>query len=71
MATQIEVTKNSIIGDVIKTVPGAKQVIEKYFGGGCFTCPGINMETIAFGAAMHNMDPEKIVNEIKQLTEHQ
>jgi hybrid cluster-associated redox disulfide protein len=70
MATQIEVTKNSIIGDVIRTVPGAKQVIEKYFGGGCFTCPGINMETIAFGAAMHNMDPDKIVNEIKQLTEH-
>jgi hypothetical protein len=70
MATQIEVTKNSIIGDIIKTVPGAKQVIEKYFGGGCFTCPGINMETIAFGAAMHNMDPEKIVSEIKQLTEH-
>ncbi len=70
MATQIEVTKNSIIGDIIKTVPGAKQVIEKYFGGGCFTCPGINMETIAFGAAMHNMDPEKIVNEIKLLTEH-
>jgi len=70
MATQIEVTKNSIIGDIIKTVPGAKQVIEKYFGGGCFTCPGINMETIAFGAAMHNMDPEKIVNEIKQLSEH-
>lgn len=70
MATQVEVTKNSIIGDVIRTVPGAKQVIEKYFGGGCFTCPGINMETIAFGSAMHNLDPEKIVNEIKQLTEN-
>lgn len=67
MITQTDVTKNSIIGDVIKNVPGAKQVIEKYFGGGCFTCPGINMETIAFGAAMHNMDPEKIVDEIKKL----
>lgn len=70
MTTQVEVTKNSIIGDVIKTVPGARQVIEKYFGGGCFTCPGINMETIAFGAAMHNMEPEKIVNEIKKLMEN-
>ncbi|RJQ50151.1 MAG: DUF1858 domain-containing protein [Nitrospiraceae bacterium] len=67
MTTQVEVTKNSIIGDVIKTVPGARQVIEKYFGTGCFTCPGINMETIAFGATMHNMDPETIVNEIKKL----
>jgi len=70
MATQIEVTKNSVIGEVIKNVPGARQVIEKYFGGGCFTCPGINMETIAFGATMHNMDPEKIVNEIKKLAEN-
>ena len=71
MTTQIEVTNNSIIGDIIKTVPGAKQVIEKYFGSGCFTCPGINMETIAFGAAMHNMDPEKIVTEIRKLMENQ
>jgi hybrid cluster-associated redox disulfide protein len=68
METKIEVTKNSIIGDVIKSVPGAKEVIQKYFGSGCFTCPGINMETITFGAAMHNMDPEKIVEEIKKLS---
>lgn len=67
MTTKIEVTKDSIIGDVIKTVPGARDVIEKYFGGGCFTCPGINMESIAFGSTMHNLDPEKIVNEIKKL----
>ncbi|MBI4710581.1 MAG: DUF1858 domain-containing protein [Nitrospirae bacterium] len=68
METKTDVTKNSIIGDVIKSVPGAKEVIQKYFGSGCFTCPGINMETITFGAAMHNMDPEKIVDEIKKLS---
>ncbi|UCD36150.1 MAG: DUF1858 domain-containing protein [Nitrospiraceae bacterium] len=66
----IEVTKDSIIGNVIKEVPGAEKVIEKYFGNGCFTCPGINMETIAFGATMHNMDAEKVVNEIRKLTEN-
>jgi hybrid cluster-associated redox disulfide protein len=69
METKIDVTKDSIIGDVIKAVPEAKKVIEKYFGTGCFTCPGINMETIAFGATMHNMDPEKIVEEIRKLKE--
>lgn len=67
--TRIDITKNSLIGDVIKGVPGAKDVIQKYFGSGCFTCPGINMETIAFGATMHNIDPEKIVGEIKKLQE--
>lgn len=67
MQTKIEITKDSIIGEVIRTIPGAKDVIEKYFGNGCFTCPGINMESIAFGATMHNLDPEKIVREIKDL----
>jgi hybrid cluster-associated redox disulfide protein len=61
------VTKDSIIGEVIKDKPGAKDVIGKYFGSGCFTCPGINMESISFGSMMHNIDPEKIVKEINEL----
>jgi len=69
MENKIEVTRDSVIGDVIKAIPGAEKIIQKYFGTGCFTCPGINMESIAFGAAMHNMDPEKIVKEIKTLKE--
>lgn len=60
-------TKDSIIGEVIREIPGAKKVIEKYFGNGCFTCPGINMESISFGSMMHNLDPEKIVKEINEL----
>jgi hybrid cluster-associated redox disulfide protein len=67
MVTSKEITKDSVIGDVLKAVPGAEKVIQKYFGTGCFTCPGINMESIAFGSAMHNVDPEKIVEEIKAL----
>ena len=63
------VTKDSIIGDVIKTVPGARAIIEKYFGNGCFTCPGINMESISFGSMMHNLDAQKIVDEINALEE--
>ncbi len=64
-----KVTKDSIIGDVIKMSPAAKAVIQKYFGNGCFTCPGINMESISFGAMMHNIDPNKIVDEINALEE--
>lgn len=61
------ITKDAVIGDVIKNVSGADKVIEKYFGGGCFTCPGIRVESISFGSMMHNMDPEKIVKEINEL----
>ena len=69
MKSNIIVTKDSIIGDVIKNVPGAEEIIRKHFGSGCFTCPGINVESIAFGSTMHNTNPEIIVNEIKILLE--
>ena len=62
------VTKDSVIGEVIRENPGARDIIQKYFGGGCFTCPGINMESIAFGSMMHNLDPDKIVSEINRLS---
>jgi iron-sulfur cluster repair protein YtfE (RIC family) len=69
METKKVVTRDSIIGDVIRDVPGGREVIEKYFGGGCFTCPGINMESLSFGAMMHNLDIETIVRELNDLEE--
>lgn len=66
-ATKKQVTKDTIIGDVIRDIPGGREIIQKYFGGGCFTCPGINMESLSFGAMMHNLDPEKIIKEINEL----
>ena len=59
--------KDMNIGEVISAHPEAEKVIEKYFGSGCFTCPGINMESIAFGAMMHSVDPEAIVKELNEL----
>ncbi|NOZ24866.1 MAG: DUF1858 domain-containing protein [Nitrospirae bacterium] len=65
--TRKKVDKDTIIGEIIREMPQAAKVIEKYFGNGCFTCPGINVESIAFGATMHNVDPEVIVKEINEL----
>ena len=61
--------KDMNIGEVLEKEPRAYQVIEKYFGQGCFTCPGMRMESISFGAMMHNVDPELIVEELNSLTE--
>ena len=69
IAEKKTVTKETLIGDAIKNVPGARAVIEKYFGNGCFTCPGINVESISFGAMMHNLDPDKVVAEINAAQE--
>jgi hybrid cluster-associated redox disulfide protein len=69
MAETKKYTKDSIIGDVLKKNPEAIKIIEKYFGQGCFTCPGMKVESISFGAMMHNIDPETIVKELNELGE--
>ena len=65
---EVKYTKNSVIGDVVKSNEKAMEIIEKYFGSGCFTCPGMKMETIKFGATMHGVDPEKILAELNALS---
>lgn len=66
-ATKKKFTRDSLIGDVINSSPAAMKVIEKHFGNGCFTCPGVKMESLSFGAMMHNMDTEKILKELNEL----
>jgi hybrid cluster-associated redox disulfide protein len=64
---EMKFNKDMVIGDILKAHPAAIKVIEKYFGQGCFTCPGMKMESVSFGAMMHNMDPEAIVKELNEL----
>ncbi|MFC2030548.1 DUF1858 domain-containing protein [Chloroflexota bacterium] len=67
MAT-IEITQETLIGDVVRDLPGGEDVIRKYFGNGCFTCPGMGMESISFGAMMHGLEPEPILRDLQELT---
>lgn len=71
MPAMTKVDKNTIIGEAIRINPEVSKVIEKHFGNGCFTCPGINMESIGFGSLMHNLEPQVIVDEINQVLEKQ
>ena len=65
--TKVTFNKEMNIGEVIRSKPEAEKVIEKYFGNGCFTCPGMNMESIAFGSTLHNVDADVIVKELNEL----
>lgn len=67
MSQAIRFHKDMNIGEVLDIRPEAMKVIEKYFGQGCFTCPGMRLESISFGAMMHNVDPEQMVAELNAL----
>ena len=66
MAT-MEIGPDTLIGDIIRDLPGGEDVIKKYFGNGCFTCPGMNMESVSFGAMMHGVEPEPVLRDLREL----
>lgn len=61
------IDKETNIGEVLEKYPEAKKVFQKYFGQGCFNCAGSRMESISFGALMHNKDANAIVDELNAL----
>ncbi len=59
-----DITKDMIIGTVMETYPSTTGVFKKYFGQGCFSCPGSKNEDIAFGSMMHNVDLDRVLVEL-------
>ncbi len=60
------ITKEMSIGEVMEKYPSTEKVFIKFFGNGCFTCPGAKTEDIAFGSTMHGVDPDEIVRELNE-----
>ncbi len=56
--------KDMSIGEVLERYPEAQKVFRKHFGEDCFHCPGCRMESISFGALMHQKDANAIVEDL-------
>ncbi len=54
----------TLVGALLEAYPEAKDVFEKHYGAGCFTCPGQAFETVAQTANMHGIKTETILNDI-------
>ena len=59
-----EIHKEMFIGEVLERYPETHEVFKKHFGEGCFACPTSRLETISFGALMHNKDANAIVRDL-------
>ncbi len=58
------ITLQTPVGHMVQVYPETKIVLERNYGGECFTCPGMAVETIEQTANMHNKKPEEILDEI-------
>jgi cytochrome c oxidase cbb3-type subunit 1 len=57
----------SVIGDVLRTHPRTEEVFRRFYGEGCFSCPGQAYESIAQSALMHNVNEQEILKELNKM----
>lgn len=65
MTSGFEITKDTIIAEVLRVHPECIAVFDKH-GMPCLTCMGASTGTIAEGSMMHDVDLEVILQELRQ-----
>lgn len=59
-----QVDGSSMIGEVLQEYPEAREVFQRYFGSGCFDCPGQAFESVSMACKMHGVDEQRFLNEL-------
>jgi hybrid cluster-associated redox disulfide protein len=55
-----------ILGEILSTYPETEKVFRKYYGDGCFSCPGQATESVKQSAMMHNVNEKQLLAELNQ-----
>ena len=55
-----------ILGDILSVYPQTEKVFRKYYGEGCFSCPGQATESVQQSAMMHNVSAKQLLSELNQ-----
>ena len=56
----MEITKDTLIGDLIRSKPEAIEILMS-FGMGCVGCPASQMESLEQAAAVHGLDIDSLM----------
>ena len=65
----MEITKDTIIGDILDFNAEAAAPFFFEMGMHCLGCPSSQMETIEEAAMVHGIEPDALVNEINAFLE--
>jgi hypothetical protein len=57
---------DAILGDILAAYPETEKVFKKYYGEGCFSCPGQATESVRQSALMHNIKETQILADLNR-----
>ena len=55
-----------ILGEILAAYPETEAVFRKYYGDGCFSCPGQATESVKQSAMMHNVSEKQLLSELNR-----
>ncbi len=55
-----------ILGEILAAYPETEKVFRKYYGAGCFSCPGQATESVKQSAMMHNVSEKQLLTELNR-----
>jgi hybrid cluster-associated redox disulfide protein len=55
-----------VLGDILAAYPETEKVFRKYYGEGCFSCPGQATESVQQSAMMHDVSTKQLLAELNQ-----
>lgn len=56
----------NILGDILAAYPETEKVFKRYYGAGCFSCPGQATESVKQSALLHNVSEKEILEELNR-----
>ena len=60
----VAIGPDHILGDILTAYPETEKVFRKYYGDGCFSCPGQATESVKQSAMMHNVSEKQLLTEL-------
>ncbi len=57
---------DNILGDILAVYPETVKVFRRYYGEGCFSCPGQATESVKQSAMMHNVKEREILADLNR-----
>jgi hypothetical protein len=55
-----------ILGEILAAYPETEKVFRRYYGDGCFSCPGQATESVKQSAMMHNVSEKQLLSELNR-----
>lgn len=57
---------DSVLGDILSVYPETEKVFKRYYGAGCFSCPGQATESVKQSALLHNISEKEILADLNR-----